>query len=64
MNLSFSTRGWQSLGWEELIETAEEMRFPESSFIISTNVRNFMKKAARSINTAPPPLQEPCVKKA
>ena len=27
MNLSFSTRGWQSLGWEELIETAEEMRF-------------------------------------
>ncbi|MBR3935158.1 MAG: sugar phosphate isomerase/epimerase, partial [Oscillospiraceae bacterium] len=27
MNLSFSTRGWQSLSWDELIETADEMRF-------------------------------------
>ena len=27
MNLSFSTRGWQSLGWEEMIEIADEMRF-------------------------------------
>ena len=27
MNLSFSTRGWQSLGWEEIIEIADEMRF-------------------------------------
>ena len=27
MNLSFSTRGWQSLGWDELINIAEEMRF-------------------------------------
>ena len=27
MNLSFSTRGWQSLGWDEIIEIADEMRF-------------------------------------
>ena len=27
MNLSFSTRGWPELSWEEMIETAEEMRF-------------------------------------
>ena len=24
MKLSFSTRGWQLLGWEELLESAEE----------------------------------------
>ncbi|MBQ7875561.1 MAG: AMP-binding protein [Oscillospiraceae bacterium] len=27
MNLSFSTRGWANLSFDELIETAEEMRF-------------------------------------
>ena len=27
MNLSFSTRGWNDLSFDELIETAEEMRF-------------------------------------
>ena len=27
MNLSFSTRGWQALGWNEIIEISEEMRF-------------------------------------
>ena len=27
MKLSFSTRGWEDLGFDALIETAEEMRF-------------------------------------
>ncbi|MEA4965550.1 MAG: AMP-binding protein [Oscillospiraceae bacterium] len=27
MNLSFSTRGWEALRWEELLDTAQEMRF-------------------------------------
>ncbi len=27
MNLSFSTRGWQDLSWEEMISTAKEMGF-------------------------------------
>ena len=27
MNLSFSTRGWNSLSWEEQIRDAEEMGF-------------------------------------
>ena len=27
MNLSFSTRGWQQLTWDEIVRTAREMRF-------------------------------------
>ena len=27
MNLSFSTRGWGDLSWEELLSTALDMRF-------------------------------------
>ena len=27
MNLSFSTRGWVDLSWEEMIDTALDMKF-------------------------------------
>ena len=27
MKLSFSTRGWQQLGWDELLESARESGF-------------------------------------
>ena len=27
MNLSFSTRGWNNISWEEFVETATDMRF-------------------------------------
>ena len=29
MNLSFSTRGWGDLGWDELMELALEMFFSD-----------------------------------
>ena len=27
MKLSFSTRGWETMGWSELIDAAQEMEF-------------------------------------
>ena len=27
MKLSFSTRGWPNLSWEEMLETAQDMGF-------------------------------------
>ncbi len=32
MKLSFSTRGWRDLSWQELLDTAEEMGFQGVEF--------------------------------
>ena len=40
MNVSFSTRGWQQIPWEQQVQMAETMRFGGMSSITSTKRRS------------------------
>ncbi len=54
MNLSFSTRGWQSLGWDEIIEIADEMKFSGIELYNVQNRPDFTEKGCplHKYNTA------------
>ena len=48
MNLSFSTRGWGDMTWEELVEAALDMKF---TGIEVYNLWKFPEQTGRGIST-------------
>ena len=64
MNLSFSTRGWPDLSWQEMIDTALDMGFGGNVYILPSDNRTdcvrFLRDISKILHTHQPACRAAC----